>query len=65
MDPKKFTINFLIEIKCKKCTDISFCKLYEYYKNVEKPTIKNINNLTNCLYYKKDLVSKKIENVIN
>lgn len=62
--PIKQAINNMLVKKCSNCNDKTFCKLQTYYKNIEKPTIKDLENLTKCLYYKKNLLSRKMPKYI-
>lgn len=64
-NPIKFSINYIISLKCENCTDKKFCKLKDYYKQLEKPTITDLENLTKCLYYKKILVLQRYKNKIS
>ena len=51
--PLKHLISYIINTKCSSCLDISFCKLKYYYSILENPKIHDLNNLTKCLFYKK------------
>lgn len=53
MKPVKKAIYKEINIKCVKCKDFSFCKLPLYYHELEEPTIKDLINLKNCIFFKK------------
>lgn len=65
MNPKKYTINFLLEMKCKNCQDHSFCKLQTYYNLIENPTSLDIKRLNECIFYKKRLVLTKQTKLIS
>ncbi len=53
----KYTIDYLLNFKCLTCQDKSFCKLKKYYHQMENPTAKDIENLSKCLFYKKQKIS--------
>ncbi|GEM_PF-5231007 len=52
IDFKKYAVEKAIQAKCTKCQDIPFCKLTDMYRQLEKPTSKNISQLRSCLFYK-------------
>ncbi len=54
VNPIKFSIDYIINLKCQNCQDKTFCKLQEYYQKLENPTIKDLEKLTKCLFYKKE-----------
>lgn len=53
MDPVKYALYQVINTKCVECKDFSFCKLPFYYHKLEKPTVKDLINLKNCIFFKK------------
>jgi len=65
MSPIKFAINQILEKKCLNCKDVSFCKLIYYYQKIDNPTIKHLENLTKCIYYKKNIVTTKYSKMIS
>lgn len=60
-NPLKYSINYVISIKCTNCEDISFCKLKTYYDKLDNPKITDLEKLTKCLYYKKSGVKKCLQ----
>lgn len=65
MSPRKYTINFLLNLKCKNCQDTTFCKLQDFYKIIENPTQKDIKNLTDCIFYNKKTLLFDKQNLYN
>ncbi|MDW5298737.1 MAG: hypothetical protein SA378_01145 [Sedimentibacter sp.] len=65
VNPLKYSINYMLNLKCQNCQDKTFCKLQEYYKKLENPTIQDLENLTKCLYYKKQEISIKYRNKVS
>ena len=53
METVKYALYQEINTKCVVCKDFSFCKLPFYFHELEKPTIKDLINLKNCIYFKK------------
>ncbi|MEM1804429.1 MAG: hypothetical protein QXI77_00330 [Nanopusillaceae archaeon] len=61
MNPIKKSIIFLLKIKCEICQDKSFCKVKQYYSKMDNPTVKDLQNLNKCLFYKKEPISNKLK----
>lgn len=59
VNPIKYSIDYIIRIKCLNCTDKTFCKLKTYYEKLEQPKITDLEKLTKCLYYKKEINKTK------
>jgi len=65
MNPIKYSINYMLNLKCQNCQDKKFCKLQEYYQELKNPKIHDLENLTKCLYYKKQQFSIKYGNKVS
>lgn len=61
----KLSINQIMQKKCLNCKDKSICKLKTYYESTENLTIKDLEKITGCIFYKKQLPSVKIQNKIS
>lgn len=55
--PLKYSLNFLINFRCGICLDKSFCKVKKHYETLENPKARDLQYLSNCLYYKKEKIS--------
>ncbi len=62
VNPIKYSIDYIINLKCQNCQDKTFCKLQNYYKALENPKVTDLEKLTKCLFYKKE--TKKVNSTI-
>lgn len=53
----KFSINYIIRLKCSNCKDKTFCKVKYYYEIMENPTSSDLDKLSKCIFYKKQKIS--------